>query len=128
VERDSSVGVAVLVEVPVEELIRRMSGRWVCRAAGHPYHQVFSPPQVPGVCDIDGSALYQRSDDQPDTIRARMSQQLGSLEQVVAHYRGSGVLRSVDGLKDIDDVAAEVATAVAEAGVTPVTRAPERGR
>jgi adenylate kinase len=128
VERDSSVGVAVLVEVPVEVLIRRMSGRWVCRAAGHPYHEVFSPPQVPGVCDIDGSALYQRSDDQPETVRARMTQQLGSLEQVVDHYRSSGVLRSVDGLKDIDDVAAEVAKAVADAGVTPVSRAPERGR
>jgi adenylate kinase len=127
-ERESSVGVAVLVEVPVEELIRRMSGRWVCRAAGHPYHEVFSPPQVPGVCDIDGSALYQRSDDQPETVRARMTQQLGSLEQVVDHYRRSGVLRSVDGLKDIDDVAAEVAKAVTEAGVTPVPRAPERGR
>ena len=117
--RDSSVGVAALVDVPTDELIRRMSGRRVCRAAGHPYHELFSPPRVPGVCDLDGSELYQRSDDHPDTIRARMSQQLGALEAVVDHYRASGVLRVVDGLQDIDAVARDVAAAVEAAGVAP---------
>ena len=67
-----------------------MSGRWICRAAGHPYHEVFSPPHVAGVCDIDGSELYQRADDKPDTIRARMAQQLAALAEVIAHYRELG--------------------------------------
>jgi adenylate kinase len=115
--RDSSVRVAVLVDVPTEELIRRMSGRWVCRAAGHPYHEVFSPPHVAGICDLDGSELYQRSDDRPETIRARMTQQLGALGAVVDHYRASGVLRTVNGLQDIDEVAAEVDAVVAEVGL-----------
>jgi adenylate kinase len=115
--RDSKVAVAVLIDVPTEELIRRMSGRWVCRAAGHPFHEVFSPPREPGKCDIDGSELYQRSDDQPDTIRARMTQQLGALGAVVDHYRAGGVLRTVDGLRDIDAVADDVAGGVAAAGV-----------
>jgi adenylate kinase len=118
-ERDSAVRVAVLVDVPVEELVRRMSGRWVCRAAGHPYHEVFSPPREPGVCDLDGSELYQRSDDRPETIRTRMTQQLGALGEVVDHYRRSGVLRTVNGLQDIDTVADEVAAAVSAASVAP---------
>ena len=122
-DRDAAVRVAVLVDVPTEELIRRMSGRWVCRAAGHPYHELFSPPHVAGICDLDGSELYQRSDDRPETIRARMAQQLGALGDVLDHYRASGVLRTVNGLRSIDEVADEVDAAVAEAGVAPHRRA-----
>jgi len=117
-ERGAGVSAAVLVDVPSEELVRRMSGRWICRAAGHPYHEVSSPPREPGICDLDGSELYQRADDQPATIRARMDQQLGALAQVIEHYRNSGVLRSVDGLQSIDAVAAGIDGALADAGVT----------
>jgi adenylate kinase len=111
--RDSAVCAAVLVEVPADELVRRMSGRWICRAAGHPYHEVSSPPRTPGICDLDGSELYQRTDDRPETIRARMTQQLGALDEVVGHYHASGVLRTVDGMQPIDDVASAIAAAVA---------------
>ena len=116
-DRGEAVSAAVLVDVPAEELIRRMSGRWICRAAGHPYHEVSSPPHTAGVCDLDGSELYQRVDDRPETIRARMDQQLGALEQVIEHYRASGVLRTVDGLQGIHEVAAAIDGALAEAGV-----------
>jgi len=116
-ERSSAVTAAVLVDVPGEELVRRMSGRWICRAAGHPYHEVSSPPLRSGVCDLDGSELYQRADDQPATIRARMDQQLDALGQVIEHYRGSGVLRTVDGRQAIGTVADAIARAVADAGV-----------
>jgi adenylate kinase len=116
-ERDASVAVAVLVEVPAEELVRRLSGRWICRATGHPYHEVSSPPRVAGRCDIDGSELYQRPDDQPETIRARMAQQLGALDEVIAHYREADLLRAVDGLQPVDTVAAAVATVVDAAGI-----------
>jgi adenylate kinase len=117
-ERDASVAVAVLVDVPGEELVRRLSGRWVCRAAGHPYHEVSSPPREAGRCDIDGSELYQRPDDRPDTIRARMAQQLGALDEVIAHYREAGLLRTVDGLQPIDTVSEAVAAAVDAAGLS----------
>ena len=119
VERDSGVCAAVLVEVPEEELVRRMSGRWICRAAGHPYHEVSSPPHVAGICDLDGSELYQRSDDRPETIRVRLAQQLGSLDEVLEHYRESGVLRAVNGLQPIEEVAAAITDAVADAGLAP---------
>lgn len=118
-ERGAAVAAAVLVDVPGDELVRRMSGRWICRAAGHPYHEVSSPPRTAGVCDLDGSELYQRADDQPDTIRARMDQQLGALAQVIDHYRASGVLRTVDGLQPIETVAVAIDAALAEAGVLP---------
>jgi adenylate kinase len=116
-DRDSAVAVAVLVEVPADELVRRLSGRWICRAAGHPYHEVSSPPLVAGRCDIDGSELYQRPDDRPETIRARMAEQLGALDEVIAHYRDAGLLRAVDGLKPIATVSAAIAASVDEAGV-----------
>ena len=117
VERGAGVGAAVLVDVPGEELVRRMSGRWICRANGHPYHEVSSPPRVVGVCDLDGSELYQRADDQPDTIRARMDQQLGALREVIEHYRAAGTLRSVDGLQAIDRVAADIDAELTAIGI-----------
>lgn len=120
-ERGTAVSAAVLVDVPSEELIRRMSGRWVCRAAGHPYHETSSPPRVAGVCDLDGSELYQRKDDRPETIRARMDQQLGALAEVIDHYRRAGNLATVDGLQDIGVVADAIDAALGEAGVTAAT-------
>ncbi len=116
-ERGTRVGAALLVDVPADELVRRLSGRWICRAAGHPYHEVSSPPRAAGVCDLDGSELYQRTDDQPATIRARMDQQLGALSQVIEHYRASGVLRTVDGLQPIEVVSNALGAELAAAGV-----------
>ncbi len=115
--RGAAVGTAVLVDVPGEELVRRMLGRWICRAKGHPYHEVSSPPQVAGVCDLDGSELYQRVDDRPETVRLRMDQQLGALHDVVEHYRAAGSLRTVDGLQTIAAVATAINDELAEAGI-----------
>lgn len=118
-ERGARVSAAVLVDVPEEEVIRRMSGRWICRGAGHPYHETFSPPREAGVCDLDGTELYQRVDDQPATIRARMAQQLGALAEVIEHYRTAGTLSSVDGLQGISEVSEAIDQALAAAGVVP---------
>jgi adenylate kinase len=119
-ERGQAVSAAVLVDVPADELERRMSGRWICRASGHPYHETFSPPKSAGVCDLDGSDLYQRADDRPETIRARLDQQLGALAEVIDHYRASGVIASVDGLQGIDAVGAAIDVALSEHGVAPL--------
>jgi adenylate kinase len=111
-ERGDRVDLAVDIEVPVDELIRRMSGRWVCEEAGHVYNESTNPPRVPGVCDIDGSPLIQREDDRADTIRARLDLQLASLREVIDHYRRTGVLRMVDGLQPIEAVADDVLAVV----------------
>jgi adenylate kinase len=107
-ERESRVDLAVNIDVPSEELVERMSGRWVCEAAGHVYNESSNPPQRPGICDIDGSALVQREDDRADTIRARLDLQLASLRDVVDHYAKTGILRSVDGRQSIDGVAGAI--------------------
>jgi adenylate kinase len=125
-DRREAVGAAILVEVPADELVRRMSGRWICKAAGHPYHEVSSPPLVPGVCDLDGSPLYQRVDDRPETIRARMEQQLAALSDVIEHYRASGVLRTVNGVQSITEVSDDIDAALADAGVRRKASTPER--
>ena len=111
-EGDGRVDRAVLIEVPPDELIRRMSGRWVCRDAGHVYNESTNPPKQEGVCDIDGSPLLQREDDKPDTIRARLDLQLASLREVIDHYASTAVLRKVDGLQSIDAVSEDLLASV----------------
>lgn len=113
-DRGEAVSCAALIEVPADELVRRMSGRWICRAAGHVYHEVSSPPRRPGRCDLDDSELYQRRDDQPEIIRARLEQQLGALDEVVDHYRRGGTLRAVNGEGPVTQVADAVAAAISE--------------
>jgi adenylate kinase len=95
---------ALYIEVPVEELIERMASRRICEANGHPFNLVSNPPRIAGRCDLDGSPLRQRDDDKEATVRARMAQQLPPLDEVVDHYRGRGVLVSVDGRQSIDAV------------------------
>ena len=107
-EQESRVDLAVNIDVPSEELVERLSGRWVCQEAGHVYNESTNPPQRPGICDIDGSPLVQRDDDRADTIRARLDLQLASLRDVVDHYANTGILRTVDGRQSIDDVAGAI--------------------
>jgi adenylate kinase len=109
---DSHVDRALLIEVPIEDLVERAAGRRICAAKGHVYHLVVNPPRVPGVCDLDGSPLVQRSDDREETVRERMRQQLGSLSDVVAHYRARGVLDTVDGRLPIPEVTAALLAAL----------------
>ena len=114
-ERGGKVDVAPYIEVPEADLVARLGGRWICRAQGHPYHEQSKRPLVPGVCDVDGSELYQRTDDQPATVQARLRQQLGALDQVVGHYRERGVLATVDGSQPIDRVTDGLLAAIASA-------------
>jgi adenylate kinase len=95
--------------------VARLGGRWICRAQGHPYHEQSKKPLVQGVCDVDGSELYQRTDDQPATVQARLRQQLGALDQVVGYYGGHGVLATVDGNQPIDRVTDGLLAAIAAA-------------
>lgn len=111
-DHGTRVDLAISIEVPTEELVRRLSGRWVCRASGHVYNETAHPPRVAGRCDIDGSELIQRADDKPETVQARLDIQLSSLREVIDHYRSTGVLRAVDGVGSIDDVTDAVLEAV----------------
>jgi adenylate kinase len=111
-ERGSKVDRAISIDVPAEELVRRLSGRWVCRESGHVYNEHSNPPRIPGRCDIDHSPLIQREDDKAETIRARMAQTLSSLKDVAAHYRERGVLQRVNGVQPINAVTDDLLAAI----------------
>ena len=114
-ERGSAVDAALLIDVPAEDLVKRLAGRWICEAAGHVYHEITNPPRTPGRCDIDGSRLIQRADDAAATVRARLESQLGALESVVEHYEHAGRLRRVDGRKPMADVSDDLMAALGAA-------------
>jgi len=103
---------ALYIDVPADELVRRMAGRRICQANGHPYNVATNPPIAPGVCDLDGSPLIQRADDREETVRARMHDQVPPLMEVVDHYRTAGILRPVDGRGDVDTVTAALLVAI----------------
>jgi adenylate kinase len=96
-------------ELGLEELVARLSGRRVCRAAEHVYHIATKPPKVDGVCDIDGSELYQRDDDREDVIRNRYQVQwVDAAGAVLDHYDSKGLVVFIDAAGSRDDVAAEL--------------------
>jgi adenylate kinase len=111
-EHDARVDAALQIEVPAEDLLRRLSGRWICKANGHPYHEQSHPPRKAGQCDLDGSPLIQREDDRAETVRARLRHQLGALGEVVEFYREHGLLRSIDGTRSVEAVTDALVAAV----------------
>ena len=101
------------ISVPAAVLIERLSGRWTCRAQGHIYHSLYNPPLKAGVCDEDGSELYQREDDQPATVERRIRVYLDQTSPLIDHYRQAGLLAEVDGTQSIDQVTSALLAAVA---------------
>jgi adenylate kinase len=96
-------------DLGLEELVLRLSGRRVCRAAEHVYHIVTKPPREDGICDIDGSELYQRDDDREDVIRTRYQVQwVEAAGAVLDHYESKGLVVFIDAAGSRDDVAAEL--------------------
>lgn len=106
---------ALYIDVDKEVLIRRLSGRWLCtKSTEHVYHETARPPKTPGKCDIDGAALYQRDDDKPATIRARMEKQLPPMFEVIDYYSQHGVLSTVEGDRQMDEVTLALMHCVAQ--------------
>ena len=111
-ELDASLTGVISISVPVEELVKRASGRRICRSCGKSYHLAFNPPAEEGVCDVDGGELYQRDDDLPETVRQRLEVYQGQTSPLVDYYRKRGNLREIEGDQPIDDVAADIAEVV----------------
>jgi adenylate kinase len=105
----------IFIEVPPEDIIRRVAGRLVCPTDGTTYHETADPPKVPGICDRDGTPLKQRDDDRPEVVRARLDQQVPPMLGVVDHYEQLGVATRVDGRQPIDAVTRDILVAVREA-------------
>ena len=94
----------LLIEAPDEEVLRRLSGRRVCRDNGHTYHVEFDPPKNEGFCDQDGSALVQRDDDRPETVKHRLKVFHEQTKPLVDLYEKQGLLRRFDGTRAPDEV------------------------
>jgi adenylate kinase len=112
--RGAVVDRAISIDVPPEDLVERLSGRWVCTASGHVYNERTNPPRETGRCDLDGSELTQRVDDKAETIRARLALTLASLAEVSEHYAARGILHRVDGRQAIDAVSADLVGALTD--------------
>jgi adenylate kinase len=95
-------------------LVSRLSGRWTCRANGHVFHQEFNPPQKAGVCDLDGSELYQRDDDKVETVTRRIQVYSEQTAPLIKYYRDAGKLIEIDGAQPIEQVTTALREAVSK--------------
>jgi adenylate kinase len=103
-EQGRHITAAILIDVPDEEVVRRLSGRRVCVKNGHNYHIEFDPPKREGVCDQDGSRLIQRDDDKPEVVRNRLAVYHDQTEPLISYYDQQGLMRRIDGTRSPDEV------------------------
>lgn len=99
---------AINVDVPDENIIRRMSGRRACLKCGATYHVVSIPPKKEGICDACGEELVIRDDDKEETVKARLEAYHKQTQPLIDYYNNKGILKEVDGTKDMNDVFADI--------------------
>jgi len=102
------------IQVPEDELLGRLAGRWTCRGCGDVYHRQSRWPKVEGRCDRCGGELYQRDDDQPEAVRRRLEVYSRQTAPLIDYYRGQGKLVEVDGYRSVDEVSGELQAALKE--------------
>ncbi|UJF27046.1 adenylate kinase [Planococcus sp. 107-1] len=98
----------VNIQVEQDELVKRLTGRRICKVCGTAYHLIFNPPQVEGVCDKDGGELYQRADDNPETVTNRLEVNIQQTQPLLDFYESKGVLKNINGQQDIQKVFADI--------------------
>lgn len=112
VEFNGQVNAVPYITAPESILIGRISGRWTCRAQGHIYHQQFNMPIQTGICDFDGSELYQREDDKIETIAVRIHVYLEQTMPLVEYYRKRGKLIEINGAQAVEQVTKDLLSAL----------------
>lgn len=103
-ELGESIDYAIDVDVPDENIVKRMSGRRACVSCGATYHVVHVPPKKEGICDRCGSELILRDDDKPETVKNRLDVYHKQTQPLIDFYTKKGVLKTVDGTVDMQDV------------------------
>ncbi len=103
-EIGEEVSVVPYITAPLEVIVERLSGRWTCRANGHIFNTASNPPLKEGICDIDGSELYQRDDDKAETVSKRIQVYFDQTSPLIEYYRKEGVLVEVRGDQEIEQV------------------------
>ncbi|AAT05349.1 adenylate kinase [Listeria monocytogenes] len=96
------------IEVDKDVLMKRLTGRWICRTCGKTYHEIYNPPKVPGKCDLDGGELYQRDDDKKETVEKRLNVNMKQTKPLLDFYSEKGKLHNINGEQDIKDVFVDV--------------------
>ncbi|WBW98014.1 adenylate kinase [Oceanirhabdus sp. W0125-5] len=103
-EREANLDTALLIKVPREFILERMTGRRVCPSCGASYHVKFNPPKNEGICDICGSDIIQRDDDTEITVNKRLDIYEAQTHPLIEYYRSRDLLSEVDGTQAINDV------------------------
>lgn len=116
-QQAKAIDAAVYIKVAKERLLKRLSGRWICRDCQMPYHAVDSPPKLQGRCDKCGGELYQRPDDTFETARKRLEVYATQTAPLIDYYVRAGKLLEVDGEGSIDEVSQRIVTALCEESV-----------
>lgn len=113
-ELGAPVEAVISLMVPDEELTRRLGGRWLCRRCGRSFHEVSNPYDAADLCPVDGAVcdLYQRADDRPETIEARLQTYAKQTAPVVDYYRRRAVLREIDGTGDLGEIYDRIRAAI----------------
>jgi len=107
-DMDRKIEYVLNIQVEPDELVKRLTGRRICKVCGTSYHLQFNPPKVEGKCDKDNGELYQREDDNPDTVKNRLEVNMTQTAPLLAFYSAKGVLANIDGQQDINDVSKEL--------------------
>ncbi|EAE3094568.1 adenylate kinase [Listeria monocytogenes] len=96
------------IDVEKDVLMKRLTGRWICRTCGKTYHEIYNPPKVPGKCDLDGGELYQRDDDKKETVEKRLNVNMKQTKPLLDFYSEKGKLHNINGGQEIKDVFVDV--------------------
>jgi adenylate kinase len=111
-KQSKGIDKVVYIKVAQEELIKRLGGRWICRNCQAPYHQVDSPPKVKGKCDRCSGELYQRADDNEETVKKRLEVFFAETAPLVDYYKKAGKLIEINGVGSVDEVNKRIVTAL----------------
>ena len=112
IDFNGRVNAVPYINVSEKVLIERLTGRWTCRAQGHVFHEKFNPPKRTGVCDNDGSELYQREDDKVETVMNRIRVYFEQTMPLIEYYQQAGLLIEMDGTQPIEKVTADLLAAL----------------
>ncbi len=111
-QQDKAIDKAVYIKVSEGELLKRLSGRWICRNCQTPYHEVTSPPKARGKCDKCGGELYQRPDDTVETVKKRLEVYFAQTAPLIEYYTGAGKLLGVNGEGSPEEIYGRIVSAL----------------
>lgn len=109
---NEAISGVIYVKVETEELLRRLSGRWICPVCQTPYHEINNPPKQRGICDLEGAALYQREDDKRSTAQRRLEVYFNQTMPLIEYYTARGFLFEINGQQAVERVTEDIIDAL----------------